>query len=219
MADKSYIHKKRIVYTALSPFFSGENLMKAMVIWDKKYAHYPSTAVQQFVYDLKTGVDEQADIRGAHLNLIRMASAPLASLLGDPSSDIELYLGNSKKKTKVKSVAPELEAFQLLITHWQDQLDPKSSRSLSIFVMENIYQQNINHALSMWFLSWLNNEKKEAYFQHVKLSELRKITNLYYVGCCEIIGPVKTDRILGASVQAFNSIKYNEYEVYLEKLL
>ncbi|SMF56108.1 hypothetical protein SAMN02745866_03586 [Alteromonadaceae bacterium Bs31] len=219
MAEKSYIHKKRIVFTALYPYFFGEKLMRAMVIWDQKYSHSPSTAVQHFVYDLKNSVDPNADIRGAHLNLIRAASLPEAELMNDPSGKMEDYLKKYNLSESAEFSMPEYQTLQKFINTWQRHLGKKDSQLVTLYVIENISKQKINQALSLFFVSWISKKENTLQVPNADVRDLRKIINLFYTGCCEYVGPVKTDEILSKVVQAFKQLGGDQHRILIEQLL
>lgn len=219
MSEKSYIHKKRIVFTALSPFFKGDKLMQAMVIWDKKYSHTPSTAVQHFVYDLKNSVDGDADIRGAHLNLIKSASLPDAELLKDPSGDIDKYIQSNNLSETAEFSLPQFGALQAFILAWQRQLDWKKNQLISAYIVENIHHQKIDTTLAMSFVSWLSDRKHVIQLPNASLTDLRKIINLFYTGCCEYVGPVRSDEILDRVVQEVKSANGGKYSLMIKQLL
>ncbi len=193
--------------------------MQAMVIWDQKYSDEPSTAVQHFVYDLKNAVDPKANIRGAHLNLIRSASLPEKELMKDPSREIESYLNKHQLQQQAESSRPEYQALQRLIRAWQKHLSKRENQSISTYVISNISKQNINQNLSLFFVSWLAKRDEKQQNPQADIKELRKIINLFYTGCCEYIGPVKTDEILGKLVQDFKEAGGNQYRILIEQLL
>lgn len=202
-AKKTYQHKKRIVYTALSRFLSGEKLMKAMVLWEKRYAQAASLEVNHFVFDLKNSVDENADTRGAHLTLVKTASLPESQLLSDPTDMINDYLSRKNISKKTAYLLPELEALTLLIKLWKSRLPLGDQNYVVRYTVDNITKQKINPALQLSYLSWLTGREEGVRLPFVDISDLRKIINLFYIGSCEFIGPVKTDAILNDVVTLF----------------
>lgn len=219
MQKKTYQHKKRIVYTALSPFLRGEKLMKAMVLWEKKYANAPSLEVNHFVYDLKNSVDENADTRAAHLNLVKTANLPESQLLGDPSDIINEYITRKKIGKKTAYLLPELEALKLLIKLWETQLTPPDQKFVVRYTIDNITKQKINPTLQLYYLSWLTGREDGIRLPFVDMSDLRKIINLFYIGSCEYIGPVKTDAILNDVVMLFKQKYARLADILVGKLL
>lgn len=216
---KSFDHKKRIVYTALKPYFEDERLMQALVLWEQKYANAPSSAVHHFVNELKKTVPASGDMRAAHLNLVKTASLPESTLLDYPTEQMKSYIAGKKISGKVTYVLPELDALRLFIATWQSYFLQHTKRSIVTFVIDNISSQNIDPTLSNSYLSWLTGRDDKIRLSNVETSDLRKIINLFYVGSCEYLGPVKSDEVMGEVVAEFKQ-KYPKLEkVLAEKLL
>ena len=219
MSQKSYIHKKRIVYTALSPFFKGESLMQVMVIWDKKYSHTPSTSVQHFVNEIKENVDVGADTRAAHLSLIRTNSLQENDLLADPSVEIEEYVRSKNISESAEFYLPQFSALQAFIVAWQRQLDMNQNQLISSFINEHIHQTKIDPMLAMSFTRWLNNSNQVIRLSNASNADLRKITSLFYSASCEYLGPVKSDHILNVVVAEVNRLDGGRYQSIIEQFL
>lgn len=219
MSEKSYIHKKRIVFTALKPYFSGDKLMQAMILWDTKYAHAPSTAVQHFVYDLKNSIDENADIRGAHLGLIRAGSLPESALLADPTVAVDRYIKSNDLAKQATFSKSEFEVLQAFVLYWRKSIDHRENQLVTAFVIENIPKQKIDPSLTMAFVSWLGQRKKIEQFPETQISDLRKIVNLIYTASCEYLGPVRSDKILSLVSQKIKQINGGRYQDIVERLL
>ena len=219
MAEKSYVHKKRIVYTALKPFFKEIKLIQAMILWEKKYANLPSSEVQRFVYDIKNTLDASADIRGIHLNLIRAASLPEDKLQSDPTTKIRNYLAKSGKSLNADYRLPELEIAEVFLEKWRTYLSAMEYETLVEYVIENLHHQNVDPILSMELTSWLNDNVEQIKIPNADNSDLRKIINLYYVASCEIVGPIKTDQILSKVVNGLKSNGYANFSELIDRII
>ena len=223
MSKKTYTHRKRIVFTALQPYFLGEKLLQAMVIWEEKYSNAPSMALKHFVNELKNVVDPNADIRAAHLNLVRLASLPESELKKDPSADIERYLKRSARQKQSKPenhTRREYLTMQKFIRAWQSHFTAPDNRYISAQVIEKISELKLNRQLTLSFARWLaNQEGSTPQVPTAETDDLRKIINLFYVASCEHVGPVKTDEVFGRVVHAFQQTGGVQHQILVEKLL
>ena len=219
MAEKTYTHKKRIVYTALSPYFSRRKLIQAMILWDKKYAASPSLAIQHFVYDLKNTIDAEADIRNVRLDLVKANALPENKLLEDPSELISEYAKLNRLTITADYSLPELETLELFIRKWQSILSPPQNENIINFMLENIDDLKLDPNLSVYFSGWLQGRKSKIRIPNAKLSDLRKIINLFYVGCCEYLGPVKADELLAYTVNKLKNNGGASYATIINKLI
>ena len=66
----------------------------------------------------------------------------------------------------------------------------------SLANVEKNYDQVIN------IKRWLNSKGTVSYIEHLNLEQLRQIFNLCYVGSCEYIGPVITDKLVAEMAQS-----------------
>ena len=219
MESKPYELKKRIVFTALKPYLSQTKLVQALLLWDKKYANAPSSTIKHFVYDIRSSVDEKADIRGIHLNLVKTSFLSDEELEKYPSEQISAYIAKHELPQDVDYTLPELEAMQALITKWHQSLTPQQSELLGEYIYQNLHSQNINSALKFAILAWLRNNHKPIKVPSASTSELRRVTNLYYVASCELIGPVASDQLLKNIVHALKSNGYANYEHVINQFI
>ena len=219
MQDKTYQHKKRIIFTALSPYFADQKLMQTMLLWEKKYSHLPSSAVQHFVYDIRNTIDPEADIRGIHLNLIKAGSLPESKLLEDPSDLISRFTEENNISAQAEFSLPEITTTLLFIQKWQQQLSPLQNDNVINYMIENINSQNIDQMLSVYFVSWLQDPNSKVKIANVNISDLRKIINLFYIGCCEFIGPVKADQLLAITVKKLKANGGANYATIINQLI
>ena len=195
MISRTYLHKKRIVFTALHPYFNGKDLMRAMVLWDQNYSNEPSFAIQYFLKDLKESINDQADYRGIQANFLKTAHLPEEALLNDPSPLIEDYLKAYNLEMYGEPNSPELKVFIALIDEWQNKISLDHHRKVTQYILEHIGTQNIQRRLGIQFSAWLMNQRETLKIPDVNVSDLRKMILLYYTACCEYLGPEKTQHI------------------------
>ena len=212
MPEKSYSHRKRIVYTALQPYFSREKMMKIIVLWEKKYARKPSSAVQNLVFDIKNTIDPTVNLRAIHHNLVKTSLLPKDQLLKDPSALVDNFSSKHNLDMSVDYNLSELQALQLFLRKWHTLIDSSVGHKINAYIIDNLAGQKININLAIQLTSWLKGRKKNIQLAHVNIKDLRKIVNLHYTASCEYTGPIESDRILN---QTINGLKNNGGATYM----
>ena len=201
MVNKSLTLKKRIVYTALSPHLSEEELLEALIIWETKFAESPSVSVQKYLREIKDNVAPEMDARNALMSLVRTGAVPESKLLADPSMQIEAYKSFKSAKERTRYTPPEIAVFIALILSWRKSLSTVANSKVYEFVSKNIGTVDVNEETATSFVVWLKVTNIEFRSYKADIAELRELLSLFYSGSCESVGPVKTDVILRKVVQ------------------
>lgn len=190
--------KRKAVEVALMPFIHGQTLAQALVLWDEKYAHKPTFALQHYLRELCS------DIELAHMRS-RMLQALVAAFSSLQDNRQEQH--NAPIATATKSAAnknhssPELQMFMALVEQLINSAKGDNATRVRLYVLENIEKiplpPNDRRALQ----SWLNQiEPLTGTTPTIHL--MQQVINLTYVGLCEYLGPIKADQLLQQSVSA-----------------
>ena len=211
--------KKRAIYTGLFPYLESDNLMRAMVLWEQKYADSPSFAVQHFINDICIGNDLKSLRRDMLLNLVKTMVLPENELMPDPSIHITLYKKQNKIVSNVDYTSRELIVFQKLIINLLEQVNVDIRVNIKDFVLDNLIKSKIDSSIKRQLQLWLSKQIGAMKVSAPDIDDLRKVINFFYVGFCEYTGPVETDRILGKAVAKVTDNYTNEHAEIMRKLL
>jgi hypothetical protein len=190
--------KRKAVEVALMPFIHGQTLAQALVLWDEKYAHKPTFALQHYLRELCS------DIELAHMRS-RMLQALVAAFSSLQDNRQEQH--NAPIATATKSAAnknhssPELQMFMALVEQLINSAKGDNATRVRLYVLENVEKiplpPNDRRALQ----SWLNQiEPLTGTTPTIHL--MQQVINLTYVGLCEYLGSIKADQLLQQSVSA-----------------
>jgi hypothetical protein len=211
--------KKRAIYTGLYPYLESDNLMRAMVLWEQKYADNPSFAVQHFINDICIGNDLKSLRRDMLLNLVKTMVVAENELMPDPSAEISLYKKQNKIVASVEYTSRELIVFQKLIIGLLEQVSVDIRVNIKDYVLDNLVKSKIDSSIKRQLQLWLSKQVGAMKVAVPDIDDLRKVINFFYVGFCEYTGPVETDRILGKAVAKVTDNDSNEYVAIMRKLL
>jgi len=187
--------KRKAVETALMPFIHGKTLAQALVLWDEKYAHKPTFALQHYLRELCS------DIELAHMRS-RMLQALVAtfSSLQDQRQDKPVATHN-KATTNNSHSSPELQMFMALVEQLINSAKGDNATHVRLYVLENIEKPptapNNRRALQSWL-----NQIAPLTGTTLNIHLMQQVINLAYVGLCEYLGPIKADQFLQDSVSA-----------------
>lgn len=94
----------------------------------------------------------------------------------------------------------ELEAFKALLTVWLTLLDEQNGSYLVRFVSRSLERLPVSNSLRFDVRSWLSDKNYPIQTGTASISDLRRITTLFYVISCELLGKNKAERLLGKAI-------------------
>lgn len=217
--SQTLIKKKRAIYTGLYPYLESDNLVRAMILWEQKYADNPSFAVQHFINDICLGNDLKSLRRDMLLNLVKTLVLPDEELMPDPSMRIAMYRREHKIAESTEYTSRELVVFQKLVIALMEQISVDIRVSIKDYVLDNLAKSKIDSSIKRQLQLWLSKQVSAMKVAAPDIDDLRKVINFFYVGFCEYAGPVETDRILGKAVAKVTDNYTNEFASIMRKLL
>lgn len=190
--------KHKAVEMALMPFLQGQTLAQALVLWDEKYAHKPTFALQHYLRELCS------DIELAHMRS-RMLQALVAAFSSLQDKRQEHHVASAAATTKIAAhknhSSPELQMFMALVEQMINSAKSDNATRVRLYVLENVEKMALPPNDRRALQSWLNQiEPLTGTTPTIHL--MQQVINLAYVGLCEYLGPIKADQLLQQSVSA-----------------
>lgn len=196
------MQKRKAIQEALQPFMDASLLAETLGVWEEKYSHLPTFALQHFLHEICQ-----------HKLLLAQRSKMLQALIRSLSALPDDVLESSKKNAppqkaavyvqKEKGQSPELSMFIDLV----EGLIAFSSRDIPekirLYVMENLPKADIDTENRWAIHAWLDEERQLKEIA-LDIRSMQQVINLVYIALCEYLGPVKADAVLNtvlASVQ------------------
>jgi len=214
---KTYLHKRRIVFTGLSPYLSGFKLMSAIDLWETKYADEPSTVVQSFVHDLSDTIDEFFDIHSAHRSLVRTANLPEADLFS--SGKIDRFIRKFRPSYQLTQRTQADRVLERFLVGLLKRAGDSEVKWISIYVRKHASELELNRSVRQALGNWMSVENQRLELPDATLGDLRKIVKLYYVSYCKRFGPLEADNMMRQVGQEIHTQDHEQYEILTQQLL
>jgi hypothetical protein len=198
-AEAEQTLKRRIVFTALADYLSGEPLMQALNLWEANYAAKPVYALNEFVGKL----GEHPAIAGKRKDVIR-------TLLSLSQNPVGLLPNPTAQHTSFKPMArpepgvyPERldKVFAHFLTALEMVMPADEFVTLRLSFLLRLNDMPLNPTLKARLRMWFDSEGSDRTFSVVcNAPEIRRVVNQLYVALCEQYGPVQADDTLAATV-------------------
>lgn len=191
--------KRKAVEEALMPFIYGKTLADALILWDEKYAHKPTFALQHYLRELCSDV-EIAHMRSRMLQALVSA---FSSLQDDrqnrtPVSFVNRLTAPTTSAHKTAS-SPILLMFMNLVEQLIEAPGGDASTRVRLYVLENLEKIPLVTQERWALQSWLN-QIVPLTGTPPNINSMQQVINLTYVALCEYLGPIKADQILQNTV-------------------
>ena len=219
MTQEEYTRRRRALYTGMMPYLDSRQLMEALMLWEQKYANSQVFSAKFFVADLARVISKDIDTKALLANILDSWKMPDEELSPDPSDHISNYRTKLRKIAPKNNLPPEMVAFKLLVTKLLENCPPDTADDLKKYVIRKASSLDIDLNLKWQIVKWLGSESSNIRVPFVKVAELRKVVNLFYIGMCERLGPVVSDELLSKTV---NTLKVNggrDYFEFFKKIL
>ncbi len=191
--------KRKAVEEALMPFIHGKTLANALILWDEKYAHKPTFALQHYLRELCS------DLEIAHMRsrMLQALVSTFSSLQDDrqsrtPASYSPRPITPATSAHKTTS-SPILLMFMDLVEQLIAAPGGDASTRIRLYVLENLEKIPLLTQERWAFQGWLN-EMAPLTGTTPNINTMQQVINLAYVALCEYLGPIKADQILQNTV-------------------
>lgn len=197
------VQKRRAIREALEPFMDARLLASTLDLWEEKYSHMPTFALQYFLREICENKLLLPQRSGMLQALIRSLSALPDDVL-ETTKDIPSEAKAAVYVKKEKGHLPEVLMFMDLVEELIAFMGRDYPAKIRVYIMENLEKADIDTHKRWALHSWI---KKMEPLKEIELDvkSMQQVINLVYVALCEYLGPVKADFVLHsvlASVQA-----------------
>jgi len=182
------------------PFIQGKTLVNALILWDKKYSHQPTFALQHYLRELCSDL-ELAHMRSRMLQALVSAFSSLQDdRQGRAAADYAAKHQSANGNHKTTS-SPILLMFMALVEQLIDAPGGDASTRVRLYVLDNLSKIPLVTQERWAFHAWLN-QMTPLTGTTPNITTMQQVINLAYVALCEYLGPVKADLLLQNTVAA-----------------
>lgn len=185
-----FVMKRMAIANALAPYLSQETLEEALIIWEHKYAHQPTFALQRFISEFCD--NNVAGQRSKILQALFLAlnNSPTNTATAEPEKTV-----NSVLLTQGATACFErlLTNILTVLTHdHQQKVRLLTAQQLDSLKLNAVIQRDLKAFFSQGYTF------PSSFYMDVKA--MRRCLNLVYVALCDVVGPVKADAILHGAI-------------------
>lgn len=213
----SVSQRRRAIHMGLKQYLQGDDLLNAMCIWQQDYARLPKFAITNFVRRI-TDETRQDNMRAAiHLSVTSSLMLDEDNLGPDPFPDMRRYLtervgaaeaeemlgGGSSLLDDGAEQTDSVKVFELLMQTLLEKINrvnPNAGRELRATLLRTLADMSLNDTTLEAATSWSQLKTKHLRAQLEPL-ELQELLHAVYITSCDLLGPVRTDRLLTESLE------------------
>lgn len=178
--------KRMAIANALAPYLSQETLEEALIIWEHKYAHQPTFALQRFISEFCDN-----NVAGQRSKILQ---ALFLALNNSPN-------GSAATESEKIATPPVLtqgatSCFELLLTNILSSLTHDHQQKVRLLTTQQIETLKLNTIITRDLKAFFSQGYTLPSSFYMEVKAMRRCLNLVYVALCDVLGPVKADAVL-----------------------
>jgi hypothetical protein len=210
--DARVTRNRRAIYTGLKPFFTEDELLAALSLWQTRYSDGPAYALHGFVNEICASEPLKQMRNDVHRGLRQALFGPDEALEPDPLLQIERW-NNARDHAGTPAAAmhgipaktprkPGTLIFEAVFEDFLHLIEEKQPISLQIrsYIDMHLGKVLSNGPVSVQVSCWLRG-KQPNLADGLDVTEMRTILHMAYVLACEYMGPVAADNLLAQAVR------------------
>ncbi|MDZ7803381.1 hypothetical protein [Thiohalophilus sp.] len=200
--ENSLVIRKQAIMVGLSPFMALEACREAADNWEQHFSRAPRFAIQQFIKQLITPDNPLWPYRKEMvLNVTKVMALLPREIEGQYATLFQGDLDDPgvREGADQDPAQPVFEQlYQSLLSRLETEDYPTALR-LRKFLRERMLQGGTFSTETRRLNSWLLGIEATLAV-NLRREQMRRIVHQAWLGCCEYLGPVTADRILGQAV-------------------
>ena len=182
--------KRMAIANALAPYLSQETLEEALIIWEHKYAHQPTFALQRFISEFCDN------------NVAGQRSKILQALFLALNSSNSSTAQNEPEKVPVNPVLTQgaTACFEQLLTNILTVLNHDHEQKVRLLTTQQLDSLKLNGVILRDLKAFFSQGYTLPSSFYMETKVMRRCLNLVYVALCDVLGPVKADSVLHGAI-------------------
>jgi len=194
--------KWHAIYIALLNYFNPDDAADAANIWLNEFSEKPVFELQAFITKISNEYNLSVSRKEIQKSMIKM-------LLMDKSELLAQNVTNTTVIDKINNAKhqPVHIIFTKLILLWLYEvnvINPSAAANIRQYIYDSLANVEENFDQVINIKRWLNSKGSVSYIEHINIGQLRQIFHFCYVGSCEYIGPVNTDKLVAEIAQSLD---------------
>ena len=212
MNDSSIAQRRRVIYSALASYFEPERLLEALWLWEQKYSLTSGLELRKFVADIILDGDAPDLKSKVYKSLTKATYFPgNIEMLPDPYDAMQQYRtrcngtfkyisGINTDVTTPFSTIVFQRVLHTLFLQTKRENGVAHEKLVRKFTTKLTEYKNIEAGQRDELWLWLRNkcDSCQLYYPETFMSSF---IGDFYILCCELFGPVLTDKMLAKSIK------------------
>lgn len=197
------VQKRRAIREALEPFMDEDLLAGTLDLWEEKYSHLPTFALQHFLREICENKLLLPQRSGMLQALIRSLSVLPDDVL-EPTRQKSYEAKAAVYIKKEKGHSSDVRVFMDLVDGLIAFMGRDYPAKIRLYILESLEKADIDTQKRWALHSWIK-QTEPLRDMDFDVKSMQQVINLVYVALCEYLGPVKADFVLHsvlAGVQA-----------------
>jgi hypothetical protein len=194
--------KWHAIYIALLNYFNPDDAADAANIWLNKFSDKPAFELQGFITEISNKYNLSVSRKEIQQSIIKL-------LLMDKNEFQAENMTDSAITSKISSAKnqPVHIIFTKLILLWLYEvnvINPSAAASIRQYMYDSLanIEEGFDQVINL--KRWINSQGSTSYIEHLNIEQLRKIFHFCYVGSCQHLGPVSTDKLVVEIAQSLD---------------
>jgi len=200
MQQSEDIYKKwHAIYVALLNYFDPDDAAEETNVWLNEFSDKPTFELNPFITKISNSYNLKISRKEIQQSMVKFLLMDKNEFASQSTSGFDINSKISFDKDKVAHVV-----FIKLIKQWlieANEINMDMAAGIRQFIYDSLTSANMNYEDVVKIKRWINTNDKNSYIEGFDIKQLRQITHFCYIGSCEYIGPVQTDKIVADIIQ------------------
>jgi len=189
------INKKwKAIYIALLNYFDPDDAAEATNVWLNEFSDKPTFELNPFITKISNKYNLKISRKEIQQSMVKFLLMDKNEFISQDTSNFDI---SSKIKFENDKVAHVV--FVKLIKQWlneANEINKDMAAGIRQFIYDSLTSIGMNYDDIIKIKRWINTKGRDDCIQDFDIKELRQITHFCYIGSCEYMGPVVTDKIV-----------------------
>lgn len=194
--------RKQAIMIGLNPFMSADECLAAVRHWEQHFSRAPRFALQAYVKQL---IQPHSPLwpyrKEMFLNITRVMTLPAEEIEARFATlfAADVDPGDNTAANRQSEAQPVFEQLYRILMQQLEVENYPSAMALRKFLREKVLQQEPFGIETRQLNNWLLGIKPELDVV-LSMQQMRHIVHQAWLGSCEYLGPVRTDRIFAEAI-------------------
>jgi hypothetical protein len=205
---ESFMMKKMTIANALAPHLSEDRLEEALIIWEHKYAHQPTFALQRFISEFCDN-----NVQGQRSKILQALFLALNNSTVTQAAEEPAPVVNKNIEAAPVTQGGATAIFEQLLAAILSGLNHDLNQRVRLEAQHQLKHLKANAVVRRDLMAFFSQGYSLPTSFYIEIKTMRECINLVYIALCEVLGPVKADDVLHNAIQRIEKQPNNRFSV------